>query len=370
MTVETREALSVEELLRRVPQYEVNNGCALFKRHYLKVPLVIGTVGEKGSGKSGTISVIALLDDLLEGRPVRSNLDIKAHYDISDAIAQKYGLPHGGRVEFHSEPVDKKGLLRFAPEYHDCALVLDEINVEYAESRRSPSNVNLWFNDLDQQLRKLQMPLYYSVIHEMWIDPRLRDMTDIFIKCDDPAISPQGIINQVPEGLQTKWTIYDMAGKLTGVSYMASHKPLPPRFLQLRQWWGIWDTAKRQAKEAGQYTFKMQEADQMAGEVSVKPSPEVEQEQDEWGWLDESLTEIMQEMREDGRKEISRPELFARLGVSPSERLRVGTELKYRLKVRSSGGNMFYQIPQADLTVPESMRSREVGERVRVGSAT
>jgi hypothetical protein len=367
--VETREALSIDELLRRIPQYEVNNGCALFKRHYMKVPLVIGAIGIKGSGKSGTISVISLLDDLLEGKPVRSNLEIKAEYDISDAIAQQYGLPHGGSVEFHSEPVDKKRLLRFTPEYQGCALVLDEINVEYAESRRSPSNVNLWFNDLDQQLRKLQMPLYYSVIHEMWIDPRLRDMTDIFIKCDDPAISPQGIINQVPEGLQTKWTIYDMTGKLTGVSYLEARKPLPPRYLQLRQWWGIWDTAKRQAKEAGQYTFKMQETDQVTSGVSVKPSKVVEQEQNEWGWLDESLTEIMQEMREDGRKEISRPELFARLGITPSERLRVGTELKYRLKTRYSSGNSFYQIPQADLSVPESMRSEQLKrERSAIGA--
>jgi hypothetical protein len=356
--VPTQEALSVEEKLRRIPQYEFNNGCPLFKKHWMNRPICIGVIGLTGEGKTGSAAVIALIDNLLEGQRVWSNLEIKADFQISDGIAQKYGVPHGGLAHFESLPLEREKLLRFDTEYHGGALFLDEVNIGFAEAMRSMSNVNLWFNEVDQQRRKLDLDIYYTVIHEMWVDNRLRNMTDVFIKCEDPALSPEGQMWRRKLGLQVQWTIYPMTRYLTGQSYHITHQTLPPKYLQLRQFWGIFDTKKRQTT-GGKYSQLAKDESEIQGKASVKQSPEVKQEQDEWGWLEESLTEIMAELQEDGRKEILRPELFNRLNIPLEEELKVGKYLRRKLQIRQSGPNTFYLVPGANLGIPSSLRDKE-----------
>jgi len=126
--------------------------------------------------------------------------------------------------------------------------------------------------------------------------------------------------------------------------------------LNLRRWWGVWDTKQRQAKEGGQYTFKREDNDQKAGTVFAGQSDTIQVE-DEWDWLDKAITNTMQELQEKGQREISRPELFALLKVPEELRLRVGKKLLYDyglLRPHPRGGILYYQVPQTNLNKPES----------------
>lgn len=76
MATATREALSAiekakpvtkEDVLKLIPQFEIN---PIFKRQHLNRELVIGSIGERGGGKSGSDAVISISDFMLAGKPL------------------------------------------------------------------------------------------------------------------------------------------------------------------------------------------------------------------------------------------------------------------------------------------------------------
>jgi hypothetical protein len=129
----------------------------ILRRQHLKREVIIGLVGLRGDGKSGSGAVIALLDYMLNNNPVWSNMAIRTAIRVEDetAISMTHGvLHHGGVVTYTSQELDKEGLLRFDPSYHEGCYFIDEINMEFAEARRSMSNTNLFMDRVAQQLRK------------------------------------------------------------------------------------------------------------------------------------------------------------------------------------------------------------------------
>lgn len=364
LEAESVEELSIEELraefLKRIPRFEINNGFPLFKRYHVreKRPICIGVIGLTGEGKTGTASVIGLIDTILDGQPLWSNLNIRCEFKVSDDIARKYGGYQGGIASFESLPLDRRKLFRFDPEYHDGAILLDEINIEYAEARRSTSNVNLWFNEVDQQRRHLNLDIFYTVIHEMWVDPRLREMTDIFIKCEDPALDEDGLKRKITLGKQVRWTIYPMTRILTGHSYYETHKPLAPRYMHLNQFWGLFDTRRSQSKGGVKYAFQLDDEEPaIESDMSVNEDSMLQQEKDEWAWLDEALHRLAA----GGVREISKPDLFTLLNVPRDMRRSVSTEMLYKpgVKVRQSGSLQYYTLPEFNLETVDFGNERE-----------
>ena len=372
--------------LRVVARRILNGGNALLKENHLQEwhPLKVGIIGMPGSGKSGALGVIALLDDLLDERPVWANLGIHAPIHISDQLAldvgrecmmrgelhPSIGLPRGGGVEYAALPLNIKRLLRFDPEYRNGAVVVDEINVKLAEARRSNSNVNRWFNELDQQLRKLHLALYYSTIHEMWVDNRLRDMTDIFIKCEDPAFTVKGHRDKKRPGVDSNWYLYDMHGYKSGTPYPQSHKIYGPMPLNLKKWWGIWDTEQYQSTGAAGYSFSMDDEEE---EDQAKPEPVAETSPiDEWGWMEQPLTDIMSECQDSRRVKISSRELLTRLEVPRDMERLVKGELKRRLTYMGyTGGIDYFKVPPGRLmyTDSEIRPYEELGSEKNFGAA-
>jgi len=140
----------------------------LFRHQHLDREVVIGLVGLRGDGKSGSGAVIALLDYMMNGEPVWSNMPIGVRINVDDETARQYGLHHGGTVTYRSKELDKEGLLRFDPQYNHGCYFIDEINMEFAEARRAMSNTNLYMDRVAQQLRKYTNSMIYTVINEMF----------------------------------------------------------------------------------------------------------------------------------------------------------------------------------------------------------
>jgi hypothetical protein len=259
-------------------------------------------VGLRGDGKSGSGAVIALLDYLMNGEPVWSNMAIGVSITVDDATARKWTngtMKHGGTVTFRSQPLDKEGLLRFDPRYNHGCYFVDEINMEFAESRRAMSNTNLYMDRVAQQLRKYQNSLIYTVINEMFVDSRIRELTDIFIRCEDTALSMEGLAARKPTGVDFKWTIYPMSGYMLGreQSYYVTKRPLSPVYLHFEPWRGIYNDKLAQAQGKMKYGFNLTEKASNAtlgiGEVETKQSAETVDNIVQFKWLENIVNDRM-----------------------------------------------------------------------------
>lgn len=212
---------------------------------------------------------------------------------MDNETAQKYGLRKGGLVHIESNELDKDALLRLdAEKYSNSFIWIDEINVQYSNVRRFMSNTNVDFNIVVQELRKLHASLGYSVIDEMFIDPQLRTLTDVFVKCEDTALSVDGLNCKKPTGVDFKWTIYPMSGYLVGRenSYATTKKSLPPVYFHFKNFRGIYNTDLFQRK--GKYSKTAKEMDQSNVQLAVGEAEEVVEQYNEWGWLEEGALKL------------------------------------------------------------------------------
>lgn len=287
--------LNYQDLLRLIPQHEITS---LFRRHDLNREVVIGLVGLRGEGKSGTGAVIALVDFMFELMPCWSNMAIRCNLEIDDVAARNYGLPYGGTVSYSSDPLDKKAMLKFDPRFKKGLYFIDEINMEFADVRRAMSNTNLFFDRIIQQLRKAESSLIYTVIHEMWVDTRLRDLTDIFIKCEDTALSIDGLAQKKQTGLDFKLQIYPMTGYLRGRenSYRVTHHPLEPVYIHFGRFRGIYDDKQLQAYGKSKYGIDLsqfgEEEEALKGNLETFTSSRVLDVRSKWGWLYEAIQHL------------------------------------------------------------------------------
>lgn len=217
--------------------------------------LIIGLIGMRGEGKSASAAYISLLRFLLDGIPVWSNINIKCKFKVTDDEVKPYGLKRGGSFKVTSQPLDREALLSLDKKFINGCIVGDEFNLQYVEVRRTMSNVNLQVNHLCQQLRHFGTSLIYTVIDEMFVDTQVRSMTDVFIKCEDTALSVDGLMRGATPGVNFKWLIYPMSPLLYGREncYHLTHKPLPPVYLAFKPFWGIYDTKQIQASGSRSY---------------------------------------------------------------------------------------------------------------------
>lgn len=242
----TREAPSV---LEDILQYELP---ALFRRQHLNRDVMIGLVGDRGGGKSIGGGEICLLDYMLQGEPCFANMQVKATFDVDDEMAAKYRLP-GGKATFEAKPLDKHKFLRFDSEYHGCVFFTHEFNIWLADARRSNSNLNLETDDIGQELRKLNAAWIYDCIDENFVDKRIRDATDIFIRTNDTALTTRGMMNRQKQGLEFEWYVYAMTHKGAAIcnteKYKDGGKPQGPYYIRGKQLWGLIDTKKKERRE-------------------------------------------------------------------------------------------------------------------------
>jgi len=165
--------------------------------------LVIGFVGPRGSGKSVGAARLVILDFMLKGKKVWSNMEIGFNRRNNGHIAPMVSLP-----------LDRLSMEELDKVYSNGIIYVDEVNL-MMEARRSMSNENLMFSYILQQLRKRKLTIIWSAQSEQHCDDRLRFQTDIIIACADISITnPRCEI-----GALSKWQAYDFSGIVKGKSH-------------------------------------------------------------------------------------------------------------------------------------------------------
>lgn len=313
----------------------------LLRRHHLNRDVVTGFIGERGGGKDLGGAMVAFLDYMIEGEPCWSNSKIKMTITVQGEDASPFGLS-GGQVVYESEDLDKPALLRLEDKFHGGVIYISEINMEFAEARRSISNTNLFFDRAEQQLRKLQSAMIFNVIHEMWIDLRVRGLTDTFIKTFDTSLYPENLAAEKPQGYDFEWFIYPQTRKFNGMIFPEDiQRPIGPYALNLRKAWGLIDTYEKQA--AGKFKYGMEFGAASTMSMEIEESKAVLAELDQWGWLYDSI----QDLHRQGYTKIKNEALWEVLqlkerGISEDKVGRKLAEMPGISKRRVSDGYMYY----------------------------
>lgn len=262
--------------------------------------IVIGLIGDRGSGKSVGGSQIIVRDGIVRGEPCFANIGITPQFEISDEMAQawcgaEYGLKEGGTVSYSSQELDIYKFLQFSDEYRNGWIFIDEINIALADARRSMSYQNLGAADIGQQLRKLRSGFIYTCISEAFVDVRIRDITDFVIKSHDALFSRDNKIAQC-EGEYFTWTIYPVTEKAAYIlrtyqRYIGPGKGVEPVTATIsgKSWWGIIDTWQHQQR-------RKYKGNVTSGDVneSIHENQEIVVAKRDWGWLEKVAQRIVE----------------------------------------------------------------------------
>jgi hypothetical protein len=277
--------------LKEVAAYEFK---PILRRKGIKKDLIVGLIGERGGGKSGSGAVISLIDYMMSGWPCYSNMKIALDLVIDDEIARKYGLEKGGTVSYRSLPVIMPKLLRFDEMYRGSLIFLDEINVEIADARRAMSNTNLFSNKLAQELRHLESSIIFTCISEMAIDPRWRDIVDAFIRSEETAYYEENIRVGKPLGIDFHWSVYFMNRCFNGHTYDETHKPAFEGMFHFKPWRGTYNDKEFQGEGMTKYGVNFKDYDaELKGELTITDGPVVKQYRDEWSWFEPIAQDLL-----------------------------------------------------------------------------
>lgn len=298
MPVQTQEALLLrQEMLNLIPGKRLDY---VLKRKGIKKDLIIGLVGERGGGKSGSGAVMSLMDFAMDGIKLFSNMHIACNMEISDEGAQEFGLRKGGIARYRSLPIDMPRLMHFDEMYRNSIIFFDEINVEIAEARRCMTNTNLFSNRLAQELRHLESAIIFTCISEMAVDPRWRDIVDVFIKSEETAYYEENIASGKPQGVDFAWTVYFMNRCFNGHTYQETQKPIRDVIFHFKPWRGIYDDKEFQGKHMVKYGVQVnKEGEEVASmALATTDSKAVSDDKRDWGWFEPILANIFKSFEE------------------------------------------------------------------------
>jgi len=228
----------------------------IFKGDWLAdMSLCIALIGTRGSGKSAGMTGITVLDGLLAGRRVVSNLPIAVEARYRDC----------SKV-FRTDSLDAALMLdvnEFNENYYDCLICVDEVNAYLADSQRSMTNQALAFSYILQQMRHRKLDFIFTTQAENMQTNRMRFQTDFYIQCKDMAMSG-GQPKRGDIGRRSQWKMHDMSGLVTGeVTHSDNTKSQTvPSFNEKVFWntpfWNCYDTAQMQKRE--KFTRDQEEA--------------------------------------------------------------------------------------------------------------
>jgi len=175
--------------------------------HLNNISLCIALIGNRGSGKSVGATQIVVIDGLLAGRKVVSNMPIslKVKYKDAEKVFETDDLDAVTMLDFND----------FENNYEDCWILIDETNINIADAYRSTSNQSLFFTNLLQQMRHRNLDFCFTTQSEMFLPYRARWQADIFIKCSDLAMASTIYPRSEDIGRKSRWQLYDYSGLLT-----------------------------------------------------------------------------------------------------------------------------------------------------------
>jgi hypothetical protein len=261
----------------------------LYRWPHLNRDTVVGFIGGRGAGKSGSCVETLLKDCWLFGEPVWSNVPIKLQIGVPDDVAGKYGVK-GGVAVFESLPLDLSSLFfDDDPPYREGYINIEEYNIAVADARRTMSNQSLAAADWQQLLRKYDCGLTFNCIHEMFVDIRLRDMVDAFVLCEDSALTPEGLRAGKKQGVTVNQKVYPMSPRINGLTYAQNGQTFT-RKCNLEVLWGAWDTLAKQqrVKLAPGRSGMAMDASLEMGDLSDS----IQSQKNEYAWLVKRIEDL------------------------------------------------------------------------------
>jgi len=203
---------------------------------YENLPLCLGFVGSRGSGKTAGAVATVCLDFLFRGLPAYSNVPIAVRVKYKDA-----------EKLFQSEPLNKLNMLDLSEGYQNGVVLLDEVNMEAGDATRATSGANLALSYAVQQIRKRQLSLIWTCQGFMWVDNRLRWQLDYCIVCADTYLTKKDSAKYIGE--KSTWRSHDLSG-ITGsydFDYTLKHKWVSDfkvwqGDVYVRPWWFVYNT--------------------------------------------------------------------------------------------------------------------------------
>ncbi len=314
---------------RVIPQRFINFG------RNTKLSKCIGLIGPRGSCKSIGAAAMGIIDYLIPGSKLISNIEVKWGLRLGDFL-----------VGYASEELDKMEMMKFNIE-ENVAVLIDEVNIEFSEARRSMTNRNLIFNKILQQLRKRSLNVIYTVQHEMWIDNRLRYQTNVFIKTQDVCMMPGGIHLPYDLGEYASWKVFDMSGIFGQGSYVDTHVPVIDGWnFSAKQWWNTFDTKQVQGIEQAAYGGDGEHP------LWLKRSGEIEREENN----NAQLSDLILDLHNKGITEVPSEKMYASFGITAiQDKKNLGAQLK-KLGIQYIAWKKAYRISNVDLENPETMR--------------
>lgn len=301
-----------------------------FKDPYNDIVTIIW--GPRGGGKTTTAVALSIVDGMMKGIPVISNVPIA--WVAKDNTGRCY------KVE--SIPFDIDMFVTGDPILKYKRLLIDEANYQ-ADRLRSTSNNNLSVTDILQQARKFRMSVTFSTINWQWLDPRVTgSLCDLMIECNDLFYKPYGKKHGLKKGQRCTWDIMDQSGKYSGKAFSR----LDSRTFESKMFWSTFDTehfvdpieARRKRKV---YDTK---------KVLLGPDGEPMEENE---WLMSVGNQVL-DLASKQPGEWKSKELYDTLGIETiGLRQKVGRYLRDALKIRSRDtmGRTVYDLSNISLAV-------------------
>lgn len=199
--------------------------------------IVVVFAGGRGSGKTLSMSVQALMDMVIHNKTVWANYPVHCDVDTGNSVIK----------HFKSESVEIDDLVSMRPDICDGIICLDELNL-WANNRGAMSICNRMLNAWMQLIRKRRLSIYITVQAFESLDRMIRWQTDITCLCHDMHF----VIRQLPEGAYIKQKVCDWSGIFTGnpiSSYRYDNNYIyqrerntRKRYMRGRRFWGIYDS--------------------------------------------------------------------------------------------------------------------------------
>lgn len=306
--------------------------------HLINMSICVTLIGNRGSGKSVGGTHICVVDGLLAGRKVVSNLPIalKVRYKDAEKTYESVDLDAVTMLDFND----------FDTNYEDCWIFIDETNVDIADSQRSTSNQALFFSHILQQMRKRKLDFIFTTQSETFLPSRARWQTDIFIKCSDLAMTSTIYPKVHDIGRKSRWQLYDFSGMLTNAlgrydeKKVSEFKPYASKIVWNVPFWNCYSTELMQRWDK----LKLK----TTGKKNVIP-----------GFFDSVAerfnisSELLLKAIGESNCKVPRSELWEKLGVvgDKSAQINIG-KLYKKLEIESfhtSRGNEYLFPPQSEI---------------------
>jgi hypothetical protein len=301
--------------------------------------LVLGLVGGRGAGKSCGAAGIGIYDFLLCGMPLISNMDIqvRVRYKTVAKIFKSQNLSLVNLVNVK----DQSNM------YRDCCLVVDEVNLEMGDARRSMANKNLNFSFALQQLRKRKLHIIHTAQSEMHCDERVRFQTSMYISCKDAAYN-DGLPQPGSLGRKAHWKLYDTSGVVNGEITDDKRMVIKEWDFHNTPFWNSYNSWEIQTGD--------DDACPEASDIVIKDTPELAALKTE----NRTAQQIVDYISGLGIKKVYKDTIWDSLGITDtSTRTSVGMRLRngYQVKLGEDSGGLYWEFPPRSRFVNDNERT-------------